>query len=87
MPDGRPAGNAGGVECYDASFCAGMALDEMAAESGLRVVRLRQVDILTALGDAGSAARLLGWQPEVTFETTLREVLAISWNLAKQIRK
>ena len=37
--------------------------------------RLRAGDISRAVGDAGAARRLLGWQPAVPWEQTLRDVL------------
>jgi GDP-4-dehydro-6-deoxy-D-mannose reductase len=37
---------------------------------------LRAAEIELAIGDAGRARRLLGWQPRIPWETTLREVLA-----------
>lgn len=36
---------------------------------------LRVAEIKLAIGDAGRARRLLGWQPRIAWETTLREVL------------
>lgn len=38
--------------------------------------RLRPVDIPRAVGDAGLAARMLGWRAEIPFATTLADLLA-----------
>jgi GDP-4-dehydro-6-deoxy-D-mannose reductase len=38
--------------------------------------RLRKVEILRAVGNAGAAARMLGWQAEIGLEETLRGVMA-----------
>lgn len=62
----------------------GDILERMIAASGMDIAievdpaRLRPVDIPIARGNAGAAARLLGWQPEITFEMTLREIMAAS---------
>lgn len=59
----------------------GEVLDSMIRASGLDVkvetdpARLRPVDVPRAAGNARAAARLLGWLPEVPFETTVQDLL------------
>jgi GDP-4-dehydro-6-deoxy-D-mannose reductase len=59
----------------------GDILDRLIALSGMRIDvrtaadRLRRVEIPVMSGDAGAAFEALGWKPEISFETTLRDVL------------
>lgn len=62
----------------------GDILNAMIATSGLSIAveidpaRLRPVDIPTAFGKAETASRLLGWRPEIPFETTtIADVLSL----------
>jgi GDP-4-dehydro-6-deoxy-D-mannose reductase len=71
------------------NLCSGKAwsiqavLDLLLAESRVRNIeiredpaRLRLSDVPTLVGDAGKIRRAVGWQPEIPFERTLRDVLA-----------
>ncbi|MHB1303503.1 MAG: GDP-mannose 4,6-dehydratase [Acidiphilium sp.] len=59
----------------------GDILERMIATADMEIAveidpaRLRPVDIPIACGNAAKARDLLGWTPEIDFETTLREVL------------
>ena len=47
----------------------------IAPEVQTDAARLRPSDIPVAVGDAGLAARLLGWRPLIPWEQTLLDVL------------
>jgi nucleoside-diphosphate-sugar epimerase len=59
-----------------------VVLEELLAEAGVDVeletdpTRLRPSDIPTASGNAERAQQLLGWQPRISWQQTLRDVLA-----------
>ncbi len=60
----------------------GDVLAEMMALAGIEArvetdaTKLRPTDIATACGDASAARRLLGWEPCIPWDRTLRDVLA-----------
>jgi nucleoside-diphosphate-sugar epimerase len=53
-----------------------LELSGVAARIETDAARLRPVEIPTACGDAAAARRLLGWEPQIAWEKTLRDVLA-----------
>ncbi len=53
-----------------------LALSGVAAKVETETARLRPTDIMTACGDASAARRLLGWEPRIPWDETLRDVLA-----------
>jgi GDP-4-dehydro-6-deoxy-D-mannose reductase len=64
----------------------GDVLDGLLALAGVRArieteaARLRPTDIASACGDAARARAVLGWVPEIAWETTLADVLA-DWRM------
>jgi GDP-4-dehydro-6-deoxy-D-mannose reductase len=52
-----------------------MALARIEARIETDAARLRPTDIATACGDAAAARRLLGWEPRIPWDQTLRDVL------------
>jgi GDPmannose 4,6-dehydratase len=53
-------------------------------ETDPRYLRPSEVDLL--LGDAGKAARMLGWQPKVSFDELVRMMVEHDWELAREER-
>ena len=53
-----------------------LGLSETDIEVGVDPARLRPVDVPEIRGDSGKLRRDTGWQPSLSFETTLKDVLA-----------
>jgi GDPmannose 4,6-dehydratase len=69
----------------------GQGVDETGIDSrsGKALVRVdpryfRPTEVETLLGDAGKAARLLGWKPEIGIEELVREMVDSDWDHAKR---
>jgi GDPmannose 4,6-dehydratase len=69
----------------------GAGIDEHAvsADTGRTLVRVdpryfRPTEVDTLLGDASKARRELGWEPAVTFDDLVREMVESDWQLAQR---
>jgi GDPmannose 4,6-dehydratase len=59
------------------------------SKTGATVVRVdpryfRPAEVETLLGDASKARRVLGWQPEISFDTLIDEMVASDWEIARR---
>lgn len=72
--------------CSGAPYSIQNVLDTLLAHAGLKVeqqsdpAKFRQVDTPVSYGDASLLRRMTGWQPEISFENTLKDMLADARN-------